>query len=129
VLTSSGTYGFGEEDAAFYDPALLGGITVKGITPGPRLGNHPPRLAETPSGMLNAVGLENPGLEVFLQDYLPRLEALKTAVIVNVSGLSLDDYALMAAAMPEESCIAALEVDISCPNLKDGGMAFGTGPR
>mgnify|MGYP000855191710 CR=1 FL=1 len=129
VLTSSGTYGFGEEYGAFYDPGFLGGITVKGITPKARLGNPVPRLAETPSGMLNAVGLENPGLEVFLNAYLPRLEALKTAVIVNISGFSLDDYALMAEAMPEESCIAALEVNISCPNIKDGGMAFGTDPR
>lgn len=129
VLTSSGTYGFGEEYAQFYDPSLLGGVTVKGITPLPRLGNAVPRLAETPSGLLNAVGLENPGLEAFLSSYLPRLEKLNTAIIVNISGFSLDDYALLAAALPEESCIAAVEVNISCPNIKHGGMAFGTDPH
>ncbi|NLO97846.1 MAG: dihydroorotate dehydrogenase [Peptococcaceae bacterium] len=129
VITASGTFGFGEEYARFYDPSLLGAITVKGITPLPRLGNPVPRLAETPSGMLNSVGLENPGLEAFLKSYLPKLEKLKTAVIVNISGFSLDDYALMASSLPEDSCIAALEVNISCPNIKQGGMAFGTDPR
>jgi dihydroorotate dehydrogenase (NAD+) catalytic subunit len=129
VITSSGTYGFGEEYADFYPPAVLGGITVKGITPLPRLGNPVPRLAETPCGMLNAVGLENPGLEEFLKSCLPRLKELETAVIVNISGFSLEDYALMASSMPEDSCIAALEVNISCPNIKHGGMAFGTDPR
>jgi len=129
VITASGTFGFGEEYARFYDPSLLGAITVKGITPLPRLGNPVPRLAETPSGMLNSVGLENPGLEAFLKSYLPKLEKLKTAVIVNISGFSLDDYALMASSLPEDSCIAALEVNISCPNIKQDGMAFGTDPR
>lgn len=129
VLTASGTYGFGEEYKAFYDPSLLGAITVKGITPWPRRGNPAPRVAETPAGMLNAVGLENPGLEAFLTACLPRLERLNTPVIVNISGFSLDDYALLAAAMPEDSCIAALEVNISCPNVKDGGLAFGTDPK
>ena len=129
VITASGTFGFGEEYARFYDPSLLGAITVKGITPLPRLGNPVPRLAETPSGMLNSVVLENPGLEAFLKSYLPKLEKLKTAVIVNISGFSLDDYALMASSLPEDSCIAALEVNISCPNIKQGGMAFGTDPR
>ncbi|NLY90012.1 MAG: dihydroorotate dehydrogenase [Firmicutes bacterium] len=129
VLTASGTYGFGEEYKAFYDPSLLGAITVKGITPLPRRGNPAPRVAETPSGMLNAVGLENPGLEAFLATHLPKLEKLNTPVIVNISGFSLDDYRLLAASMPEDSCIAALEVNISCPNIKGGGLAFGTDPR
>ncbi len=129
VMTASGTYGFGEEYADFYEPSRLGAITVKGITPLPRRGNPAPRVAETPSGMLNAVGLENPGLDEFLASYLPRLEKLKTPIIVNISGFSLDDYALMAAAMPEDSCIAAVEVNISCPNIKQGGLAFGTDPK
>lgn len=129
VMTASGTYGFGEEYAAFYDSSRLGAITVKGITPLPRRGNPAPRVVETPSGMLNAVGLENPGLDEFLTTYLPRLEKLKTPVIVNISGFSLDDYALMAAALPEDSCIAAVEVNISCPNIKQGGLAFGTDPK
>ncbi|ADY55042.1 dihydroorotate oxidase B, catalytic subunit [Syntrophobotulus glycolicus DSM 8271] len=129
VMTASGTYGFGEEYAPFYDPALLGAITVKGITPLPRLGNPVPRLAETPAGILNSVGLENPGLEVFLQEYLPRLKNLDTAVIVNISGFSLEDYMMMASAFQKGCGIAALEVNISCPNIKHGGMAFGTDPR
>ncbi len=129
VLTASGTFGFGEEYARFYDLSLLGGVTVKGITLQPRIGNPVPRIAETPSGMLNAVGLENPGLEAFLSTCLPRLERLNTAVIVNISGFSLEEYAQLAAALPEDSCIAAIEVNISCPNIKDGGMAFGTDPR
>lgn len=129
VMTASGTYGFGEEYAPFYDPALLGAITVKGITPLPRLGNPVPRLAETPAGILNSVGLENPGLDVFVQEYLPRLKKLHTAVIVNISGFSIEDYQTMAAAFQEGCGIAALEVNISCPNIKHGGMAFGTDPR
>lgn len=128
VITASGTYGFGEEYAPYCCPSRLGAITVKGITPLPRLGNPVPRIAETPAGMLNAVGLENPGLEGFIKDYLPELETLDTAVIVNISGFSVGDYALMASSFPAVSCIAALEVNISCPNIKHGGMAFGTDP-
>ncbi|MGI5901253.1 MAG: dihydroorotate dehydrogenase [Desulfitobacteriia bacterium] len=129
VLTCSGTYGFGEEYASFYSPSLLGGITVKGITPEPRLGNPGPRIAETPAGMLNSVGLENPGLKEFITSYLPKLEKLKTVVIVNISGFSLEDYALMASSLPEDSCVGAIEVNISCPNVKKGGLAFGTNPK
>lgn len=134
VTTASGTYGFGEEYVPYCSPSLLGGITVKGITPCPRLGNPVPRLAETPSGLLNSVGLENPGLEKFIAKYLPKLALLDTAVIVNISGFSLDDYALMASALESAnktnaSLIAALEVNISCPNIKHGGMAFGTDPK
>jgi dihydroorotate dehydrogenase (NAD+) catalytic subunit len=129
VLTASGTYGFGEEYAPYCSPSLLGGITVKGITPLARLGNPVPRLAETPAGLLNAVGLENPGLAEFMASYLPRLALLDTAVIVNISGFSLDDYAFMASAFNRDSGIAALEVNISCPNIKHGGMAFGTDPQ
>ncbi len=129
VIVSSGTYGFGEEYVSYYDSSLLGGLTVKGITPLPRLGNPVPRLAETPSGLLNSVGLENPGLEEFLRSYLPKLEKLNTAVIVNISGFSLDDYAQMVSSLSGNSCISALEVNISCPNIKHGGMAFGTNPH
>jgi len=129
VITASGTYGFGEVYAPFYEPSILGGITVKGITPLPRLGNPVPRLAETPSGLLNSVGLENPGLEAFLKNYLPQLASLDTAVIVNISGFSLEDYALMASSFQRGCGIAALEVNISCPNIKHGGMAFGTDPK
>lgn len=129
VITSSGTYGFGQEYAPYCPVESLGGIAVKGITPEPRLGNPLPRLAETPAGLLNAVGLENPGLEEFLKSYLPRLRELPTAVIVNISGFSVEDYALMARALQRDSGIAALEVNISCPNVKHGGLLFGTDPK
>ncbi|MFZ3129922.1 MAG: dihydroorotate dehydrogenase [Desulfosporosinus sp.] len=129
VLTCSGTYGFGEEYAAYCPPEALGGITLKGITPLPRLGNAVPRLAETPAGLLNAVGLENPGLEEFLRSYLPKVRKMPTAVIANISGFSLEDYEHMARALQVDSGLAALEVNISCPNVKHGGMHFGTDPQ
>lgn len=129
VLTCSGTYGFGEEYAAYCPVEALGGITLKGLTPEPRLGNAVPRLAETPAGLLNAVGLENPGLEEFLKSYLPKVRKLPTAVIANISGFSLEDYVQMARALQQNSGLAALEVNISCPNVKHGGMHFGTDPK
>jgi len=129
VLTSSGTYGFGEEYAAYCPVEALGGITLKGITPLARLGNPVPRLAETPAGLLNSVGLENPGLEEFLKSYLPKVRKLPTAVIANISGFSLEDYVQMASALQQDSGLAALEVNISCPNVKHGGMHFGTDPK
>ena len=129
VLTCSGTYGFGEEYAKYCPVQELGGITLKGITPLPRLGNPVPRLAETPAGLLNAVGLENPGLEEFIRSYLPKVRKLPTAVIANISGFSLEDYVQMARALQKDSGLAALEVNISCPNVKHGGMHFGTDPR
>jgi dihydroorotate dehydrogenase (NAD+) catalytic subunit len=129
VLTSSGTYGFGEEYAAYCSVETLGGITLKGITPLKRLGNPVPRLAETPAGLLNAVGLENPGLEEFLKSYLPKVRKLPTAVIANISGFSIEDYVQMARALQRDSGLAALEVNISCPNVKHGGMHFGTDPK
>lgn len=128
VLTCSGTYGFGEEYAPYCPVDKLGGITLKGLTPEPRLGNPLPRLAETPAGMLNSVGLENPGLEEFLNSYLPRVRQLPTTVIANISGFSLQDYEIMASALQSGSGIHALEVNISCPNVKHGGMHFGTHP-
>ena len=129
VLTCSGTYGFGEEYAAYCPLEALGGITLKGITPLPRLGNSVPRLAETPAGLLNAVGLENPGLEEFLISYLPKVRKMPTAVIANISGFSLEDYEQMARALQVDSGLTALEVNISCPNVKHGGMHFGTDPQ
>ncbi|MDR0433857.1 MAG: dihydroorotate dehydrogenase [Gracilibacteraceae bacterium] len=128
VLAASGAYNFGEEYAPYCPASLLGGIMVKGLTPQPRLGNPPPRLAETPAGLLNAVGLENPGLEEFIRSYPPRLRALDTAVIVNIAGFTVEDYALMARALSGVEGIAALEVNISCPNVKHGGLAFGADP-
>lgn len=129
VLTCSGTYGFGEEYAPYCPVDALGGITLKGLTPLPRLGNPVPRLAETPAGLLNAVGLENPGLQEFLNSYLPKVRELPTAVIANISGFSLEDYTQMARALQRDSGLAALEVNISCPNVKHGGMHFGTDPN
>lgn len=129
IITSSGTYGFGDEYKEYCPVEALGAITVKGITPEPRLGNTLPRITETPAGMLNAVGLENPGLEEFLRFYVPRLQKLPTAVIVNISGFSVEDYILMASSIRSDSGMAALEVNISCPNVKHGGMHFGTDPR
>lgn len=129
IVTCSGTYGFGEEYAEYCPVEALGGITLKGITPLPRLGNPVPRLAETPAGLLNAVGLENPGLEEFIKSYLPKVSKLPTAVIANISGFSLEDYIEMARALQRDSGLAALEVNISCPNVKHGGMHFGTDPQ
>ena len=128
IVTCSGTYGFGEEYAPYCPVDSLGGITLKGITPLPRLGNPVPRLAETPAGLLNSVGLENPGLEEFLKTYLPKVRQLPTAVIANISGFSLEDYVQLARALQKSSGLAALEVNISCPNVKHGGMHFGTDP-
>ncbi len=129
LLTASGTYGFGEEYAPYCPVEKLGGITLKGLTPEPRLGNPVPRLAETPAGLINSVGLENPGLEEFLQSYLPKVRELPTTVIANISGFSLEDYKIMGKAFQQGCGIHALEVNISCPNVKDGGMHFGTDPR
>ncbi len=129
VITASGTYGFGAEYAPYCPVEAMGGITVKGITLEPRLGNPVPRLAETPAGLLNAVGLENPGLDEFVKSYLPVLKDLPTAVFVNISGFAVKEYAALAHALQRDSGIVALEVNISCPNVKHGGMHFGTDPH
>lgn len=128
VLTASGTFGYGREYAPIMDPGLLGGIVVKGISLKPMAGNPPPRIVETPCGMLNAIGLANVGLEVFLLEKLPWLQKLDTCVIVNIYGHSLDEYGAVAAGLKGVSGVAALEVNISCPNVEQGGMAFGTDP-
>jgi len=126
VLTASGTFGYGEEYAEFVDLNKLGGIIVKGISTKPITGNPPPRIWETPSGMLNAIGLENPGVDVFLRDKLPYLRTFDTAVIVNIFGYSLEDYVSVAERLDGVAGIDGLEVNISCPNVKAGGMVFGT---
>ena len=128
VLTASGTFGYGREFADLMDPGLLGGIVVKGISLKPMAGNPPPRIAETPCGMLNAIGLANVGLDSFLSDKLPWLQRLDTCVIVNIYGHSLDEYGAVAAGLKGAPGVAALEVNISCPNVERGGMAFGTDP-
>jgi dihydroorotate dehydrogenase (NAD+) catalytic subunit len=126
VLTASGTFGYGEEFAEFVDLGRLGGVIVKGISLKPIAGNPPPRIWETPSGMLNAIGLENPGVDVFLSQKLPFLRKYDTAVIVNIFGFSLEEYVGVAERLDGAKGISGLEVNISCPNVKAGGMAFGT---
>ena len=128
VLTASGTFGFGEEFADFVDLARLGGVMVKGTTLAPRRGNDGVRIAETPQGMLNCIGLENPGVDVFLTEILPRIQPYGMNVIVNISGSSVEDYAALAARL-NVAGVAALEINISCPNVKEGGIVFGTDPH
>lgn len=126
VLTASGTFGYGEEFVDFIDLNLLGGIIVKGTTLNPREGNPYPRMAETPSGMLNAVGLQNKGIDYFIETIYPRISHLDTAIIVNVSGSVVEDYIKVAEKLATLDRIPAIELNISCPNVKEGGMAFGT---
>ncbi|MEJ2587890.1 MAG: dihydroorotate dehydrogenase [Deltaproteobacteria bacterium] len=128
VLTASGTFGYGREFSEVIDPDRLGGIVVKGISLEPMPGNPPPRIFETPCGMLNAIGLANVGLEAFLKEKLPWLRTLHTAVIVNIYGHSIEEYARVAAGLKGVEGVSALEVNISCPNVAQGGMAFGTDP-
>lgn len=126
VLTASGTYGYGEEFADFVDLKRLGGIIVKGTTGRHREGNPYPRMAETPSGMLNAVGLQNKGVDYFISDIWPRIRAYQTHIIVNVSGSTAEEYIEIAGKLNEVDGLPAIELNISCPNVKEGGMAFGT---
>lgn len=128
VMVASGTYGYGEEYAAFVDPRALGAFVVKGISLQPRAGNPPPRLVETPAGMINAIGLENVGVEKFLSDKLPYLRQRNVPVIVNIFGNTVEEYAQLAARLDGTEGLAALEINISCPNVKQGGMVFGTQP-
>ena len=128
VLTASGTFGYGQEFSSVVDLNLLGGIVVKGLSLKPRAGNPPPRIVETPCGMLNAIGLANIGVEAFLEEKLPWLRGLDTPVIVNIYGHTIDEYGALAARLKGVEGISALEVNISCPNVEQGGMAFGTDP-
>lgn len=126
VLTASGTFGYGEEFSDFMDLSRLGGFIVKGTTLLAREGNDYPRMVETPSGMLNAVGLQNKGVKYFVDTIYPRIKDCGSEVIVNVSGATVDDYVAVAERLAPLSGIRAIEVNISCPNVKQGGMAFGT---
>lgn len=126
VLTASGTFGYGSEYTDFLDLSSLGGIIVKGTTLHPREGNPYPRLAETPAGMLNAVGLQNKGVYHFAEKIYPQIKDFDTAILVNVSGSTIPDYIKTAAVINELEGIPAIELNISCPNVKEGGMAFGT---
>ena len=126
VLTASGTFGYGSEFDDFLDVSKLGGIVLKGTTIEPREGNSYPRMAETPSGMLNAVGLQNKGIEYFENIIYPRILNYKTNIIVNVNGSYIEDYVALAERIDKLEKIPAIELNISCPNVKMGGMAFGT---
>lgn len=126
VMTASGTFGSGKEYAHFFELSRLGAVVTKGVSPVAWAGNDSPRIAETPSGMLNSIGLQNPGVEAFCRDDLPWLVSQDVPAIVNISGHTVDEYAAVAARLESEPVVSALEVNISCPNLDAGGMAFGT---
>ncbi len=128
VMTASGTFGYGREFNELIDLNRLGGIIVKGLSLKPSAGNAPPRIVETACGMLNAIGLENIGIDAFVRDKLPFLKQFKTAVIVNIYGKTIDEYADLAARIDELDDVAGIEVNISCPNVKAGGVAFGVDP-
>ncbi|MDY7036073.1 MAG: dihydroorotate dehydrogenase [Thermodesulfobacteriota bacterium] len=129
VMSASGTFGYGEEFDSLVDLNLLGAIIVKGLSLRPRAGNPPPRIVETPCGMLNAIGLANIGLKAFLEEKLPALKNLDTEVIVNIYGHSIDEYGELANALKGVDGVSAIEVNISCPNVERGGMSFGSDPR
>lgn len=129
VMTASGTFGYGEEFSDFVDLKQIGGIIVKGTTLHKREGNPYPRMAETPSGMLNAVGLQNKGVHYFVDNIYPRIKDIDTNMIVNVSGSAIEDYVQTAEIINELEKIPAIELNISCPNVKQGGMAFGVSAK
>jgi len=129
VMTASGTFGYGEEYAKDVDLNRLGAVIVKGLSLRPREGNPPPRIAETAAGLLNAIGLQNVGVKAFLEDKLPKLRRYDVPVIANVFGESIDEYKQVSEILTESRGIAALELNISCPNVKRGGLAFGTDPE
>jgi len=129
VMTASGTCGYGLELAPFFDLHRLGALVVKGISAAPRAGNPPPRIAETCGGMLNAIGLENIGLEAFIRDCLPVLRNVDTVRIVNILGETLDEYGMLTEALSGQEGVDGIEVNVSCPNVRKGGIAFGADPR
>ena len=130
VIPASGTFGFGYEFAQWYDINCLGTFSFKGTTKDPRFGNPTPRIAECPAGMINAVGLQNPGVEKVIAEELPKLkEVFRKPVMANVSGFSVEDYAYTCEKLDREAQVGWLEVNISCPNVHGGGMAFGTDPK
>ena len=126
VMTASGTFGYGTEYSDFIDISRIGGIIVKGTTLRERQGNAYPRMAETPSGMLNAVGLQNKGVDYFVKHIYPEIKDFDTSIFVNVSGSTIEDYIKTSEILNDLDCIPGIELNISCPNVKEGGMAFGT---
>ena len=130
IIPASGTFGYGHEFSQFYDLDLLGSFSMKGTTLHPRFGNPTPRIAEAPAGMLNAVGLQNPGVDAVIAEELPRLKAVfHKPVMANVSGFSVEEYTQVCARFDAEPQVGWLEVNISCPNVHGGGMSFGTDPK
>ncbi|AOL97377.1 dihydroorotate dehydrogenase [Bacillus subtilis] len=129
IIPASGCFGFGKEFSRFYDLSCLGAIMIKATTKEPRFGNPTPRVAETGAGMLNAIGLQNPGLDSVLHNELPWLEQFDTPIIANVAGSQVDDYVEVAEHISKAPNVHALELNISCPNVKTGGIAFGTNPE
>ena len=127
IVVASGTFGFGREYSEFYNLSLLGGVCVKGLTAKPRLGNPPPRITETPMGMLNSVGLQNPGIDAFISAELPFLRSFDTVIIANISGNTIEEYADMAEKL-SDAAVDIIEVNVSCPNVNAGGIQFGTSP-
>lgn len=127
IITASGTFGFGREYGEYFDLNQLGAICVKGLTFTPRQGNPPPRIAETPAGILNSVGLQNPGVQYFIENELPFLKKYDVRVIANISGNTVEEYCAMAEIL-NDSDVDLIEMNISCPNVKEGGVAFGTKP-
>jgi len=129
LIAASGTFGYGVEYEDLLDLSLLGGLVTKGLFLDPREGCPPPRIVETPSGLLNAIGLQGVGVRAFVRELLPRLRGRDTAVFVNVCGATVQEYAEVARILDQAPGVAGLEINISCPNLERGGMAFGTDPR
>ena len=127
VTTGSGTFGFGEEYSEYFDLSELGAVCLKALSAVPRVGNPSPRIAETPMGILNSVGLQNPGAQYFIDNYLPRLKTYDTRLIANLCGSSIDDYVEVAEILGDK--VDMFELNISCPNVRVGGMAFGTDPK
>lgn len=129
IMPASGCFGFGREYSQFYELSKLGAIMIKATTPEPRFGNPTPRVAETPAGMLNAIGLQNPGLKKVISEELPWLTQYDVPVIANIAGSKIEDYVAVAAEISQAPNVRALELNISCPNVKEGGLAFGTIPE
>lgn len=129
VMTASGTFSFGEAYTDFFSPACLGALVIKCVTLEPRAGNPSPRLVETPAGLLNSIGLENPGVEAVLTQFLPPLARYDVPIIVNIAGNTLEEYGQVAAKLSTSAVVKGLEVNISCPNVREGGLAFGSQPE
>ncbi|WP_071459386.1 dihydroorotate dehydrogenase [Bacillus massilinigeriensis] len=129
IMPASGCFGFGREFSKLYDIETLGAIMIKAATPEPRFGNPTPRVAETPGGMLNAIGLQNPGVEKIMMEELPWLDQFDVPIIANIAGSTTEDYVFAAEKLSCASNVHALELNISCPNVKTGGIAFGTNPE